>query len=87
MRVYQDENGFIYTETIRQEYAVNNCVISAGFVAGDNKPEEDTIYIRLEKDGAEPTVLLLRPDEAQTIAWAATGVVWSHLMQLRSSQE
>jgi hypothetical protein len=82
MKVYQDGNGFIYTEIIRQEYAANNCIFSAGFVAGDNKPEEDTIYIRIEKENAEPTVLLLRPDEAQIIAWIATGVVWSHLMQL-----
>jgi len=58
------ENGLSYSETIRQEYGGNNCVISAGFVEGHDKPEVDIIYVRLEKDGVEPTTLLLRPDEA-----------------------
>lgn len=40
----------------------------------------DTCYLRLEKDGVEPTVLLLRPDEIQSIAWVAIGAVWAHLM-------
>jgi hypothetical protein len=74
------ENGLRFTEVIRQEYAGNNCVIKAGFVEGDNKPEVDTTFLRLEKDGVEPTTLLLRPDELQMIAWVATGVIWSHLM-------
>jgi hypothetical protein len=75
------ENGLSYSETIRQEYGGNNCVISAGFVEGHDKPEVDIIYVRLEKDGVEPTTLLLRPDEAQALAWVSSGVVWSHLMQ------
>ncbi len=74
------EDGNTFTELIRQEYAGNNCVISAGFVDGDNKPEVDTCYLRLEKDGVEPTVLFLRPDEIQCIAWVTSGAVWSHLM-------
>jgi hypothetical protein len=69
-----------FVEFIRQEYGGNNCVISAGFVKGDNKPGVDTCYIRLEKDGVEPTTLLLRPDEMQSIAWVASGAIWSHLM-------
>jgi hypothetical protein len=36
------EAGLTYTELIRQEYAGNNCVISAGFVEGENKPKVDT---------------------------------------------
>jgi len=83
-RIYQDDNGLTYIETIRQEYGGNNCIFSAGFVEGKEKPEEDTIYIRLEKDSVEPTVLLLRPDEAQALAWISAGVVWSHLMDLRN---
>lgn len=75
-----EEDGNTFEELIRQEYGGNNCVISAGFVDGDNKPPEDTCYLRLEKDGVEPTVLLLRPDELQAIAWVATGAVWSHLI-------
>lgn len=74
------ESGLTFTEVIRQEYGGNNCIISAGFVKGENKPEVDTNYLRLEKDGVEPTVLLLRPDEMQSIAWVASGAVWSHLI-------
>ena len=73
------ENNLTYTELIKQEYGGNNCVISAGFVEGEDKPEVDIIYLRLEKDSIEPTILLLRPDEAQAIAWVSSGVVWSYL--------
>ena len=73
------ENGLEFTEVIRQEYAENNCIIRAGFVDGDNKPQVDTVFLRLEKDGEEPTTILLRPDEMQIIAWVATGVILSHL--------
>ena len=79
-----EENGNILTELIRQEYGGNNCVISAGFVEGDNKPIVDIYYLRLEKNGVEPTVLLLRPDEMQSIAWVATGAIWSYLMELKN---
>lgn len=74
------EDGLKFEELIRQEYGGNNCVISGGFVEGDNKPVVDTCYLKLEKDGVEPTLLLLRPDEMQAIAWVAIGVNWSHLM-------
>jgi hypothetical protein len=66
---------------IRQEYGGNKCIFSAGFVHGKNRPKVDTIYVRLEKDGVDPTTLLLRPDEAQALASVASGVVWSHLME------
>jgi hypothetical protein len=79
------ENGITLTEIIKQEYGGNNCVISGGFVKGKNKPKVDTCYLRLEKDGVEPTVLLLRPDEIQSIAWVATGTIWSHLMASSSA--
>lgn len=36
------EDGLTFTELIRQEYGGNNCVISAGKVSGENKPEVDT---------------------------------------------
>jgi|GEM_PF-4931887 len=57
--IIYEENGLIFTEIIRQEYTGNNCIIYAGFVKGENKPEVDTIYVRLEKDKAESG--LLRP--------------------------
>ncbi len=48
-RVFR-EGGLTFIEVIRQEYGGNNCVISAGFVKGKNKPKVDTCYLRLEKE-------------------------------------
>ena len=75
-----EEDGLRFTEIIRQEYGGNNCIIRGGFVDGKNKPSVDTIFLRLEKDGVDPTTLLLRPDEMQAIAWVASGTIWSHIM-------
>jgi len=75
------ENGLSFREVIRLEYGGNRCIFSAGFVSGKKKPKVDVVYVRCEKDGVEPTTLLLRPDEAQALAWVASGVVWSHLME------
>lgn len=66
-----------YEELIRQEYGVNHCVFSGGYVDGD---PVDTVYLKLEKDGAEPTTILLRPDEMQALAWICNGVLWSESM-------
>jgi hypothetical protein len=84
---WESENGLTYTEVARQEYGGNNCVFSAGFVEGESKPEVDTVYLRLEKDGVGPTTLLLRPDEMQSIAWLCSGTVWSHLMNEKHERE
>ena len=81
--IYKGKDGLTYTELIRQEYGGNNCIISAGFVDGDAKPDVDEIYLKLEKDNVEPTVLFLRPDEAQIIAWVMAGSVWSYLMRIK----
>ncbi len=86
-KVTYEENGLTYTEIIKQEYGGNNCVISAGFVKGENKPKVDTIYVRMEKDNVEPTILLLRPDEAQILVWVTSGVIWSHLMTLMCEEK
>lgn len=80
-----EEDGVNFHELIRQEYDGNSCIIRGGFVEGENKPSVDTIFLRLEKEGVEPTTLLLRPDEMQAIAWIASGTVWSHLMGLKPS--
>lgn len=64
-------------EVIRQEYGGNKAAFSGGLVKGD---EVDTVYIRLERDGEEPTTILLRPDELASIAWIATGILWSQEM-------
>lgn len=81
------EEGLAYEEVCKQEYSINGCKFSAGFVAGENKPDVDTMYLRMEKDGEEPTIILLRPDELQALAWVAGGAVWSHLMHERDVQE
>ena len=81
------EDGLSYTEVIRQEYRGNNCIISSGFVEGNNKPPEDIIYLRLQKDSVKPTTLLLRPDEASAMNWVLSGVVWSYLMNEKHEKE
>jgi len=78
-----DLENLEYEELIKQEYAGNNCKFSAGFVYGNDKPKEDTVYLRLEKDEEEPTVILLTPDEMQSIAWLCTGTIWSYLYKER----
>jgi hypothetical protein len=47
----------------------------------------DTIFLRLEKDGIDLTVVLPRPDEMQAIAWVASGAIWSHLMNKKKSDK
>ena len=81
--VYKDKNNLIYTELCRQAYSNNKCIFSAGFVEGDNKPDEDILYLKLEKDNVEPIILLVRPDEAQSLSWVMLGAVWSYLMEIK----
>jgi hypothetical protein len=76
-----------YIELVKQEYAGNHCKISAGFVEGEDKPDIDTIFVKLEKDGVEPTIIILTPDEAQALSWVTTGAVWSHLYNLRQEDK
>jgi len=75
-KLLKDEKHFdiVENELIRQEYAGNNSVFSAGTCDGAGV---DTVYIRLEKNGEEPTQLFLRPDEMAAIAWLCNGVLWS----------
>ena len=68
------ECEYEYEEILRQEYAGNDCIFSGGFVVGH---PVDTVYLKWEKNGVEPYVILLRPDEMQAIAWIANGVLWS----------
>src|SRR5690349_14369655 len=72
-----------YEEVLRQEYSENKCIFSAGFVTGH---AVDTMYIRLEREGEEPVVILFRPDEMASIAWLASGVLWSNEMRLLTSR-
>jgi hypothetical protein len=73
------EEGIIYTEVIRHVYSGNNCVFSAGFV--ENAPaKEDTIYLKMIKDGETATIILLRPDEAAIVSWIMSGALYSKLV-------
>ena len=69
------EGDYHYREVISQDYS--NCAFSAGFVEGH---PVDTMYVRLMKDGAVTTHLLLRPDEVAALAWIASGLLWSDHM-------
>ena len=78
-----EEDGLIYTETIRQEYTRNNCIFSGGTVKGH---EYDTVFLRFEKEFCEPFTVLLTPDEMAGIAWVAAGVCWSELMKVKKEE-
>jgi hypothetical protein len=69
-----------FEELVAQPYA--DCRFSAGFLSGH---PHDTLYLRLERDGDEPTTLFLRPDEAAALAWCLTGALWSERMRLDGS--
>ena len=73
---WTDEEGRKFTEIIRQEYTGNNCIFSGGTVVGSKVPE-DTMYIRWEKDGVEPTMILMRPDEIAVVNWICAGLLYT----------
>lgn len=60
-------------EMANQPYT--NASFSAGLVVG---AEPDTVYLRHDKGGEEPLIVLLRPDEMQAIVWVCGGTLWSH---------
>ncbi len=71
-----------YEPVCTQPY--QDCVFEAGNVTGH---PIDTLYLTLRR-GGEETTLLLRPDEAQAIAWVLSGVLWSDQMRrLLAEQE
>ena len=77
---WTDEQGHKFKETIRQSYTGNNCVFSGGVAEGADVPE-DVFYLQWEKDGVEPIILLLRPDEVAAINWICAGLLWSDRME------
>jgi hypothetical protein len=48
--------------------------LSAGLVRGH---AVDTIYLKFERGEEEPTVILLRRDEALSAIWLLSGALWS----------
>lgn len=76
---WEDSEGRVFHETIRQEY--NNCLLCAGQVENAGV---DTLFLHLERH-AEPgkiggQLILLRPDEMAVIGWLASGALYSHCM-------
>lgn len=73
----------ILHETTRQPYA--NCCFSAGLT---ERHPIDTVYLRFEREGEEPTTILLRADEALAVVYVLTGAVWSLTEhQLREAED
>jgi hypothetical protein len=70
-------DGIELYELARQEYGNNNCVFAVGLAEGY---PPDTHYLWIEKEDQKPVVLLLRPDELASIAWLASGALWSKLI-------
>jgi len=70
-------NDYEFYELARQDYTGNNCRFSVGLVDGH---EVDTHYLWIQKDGQPPNVILLRADELASIAWLASGALWSKLV-------
>jgi hypothetical protein len=57
-----------------------DCCFSAGLVF---EHPHDTIYLKFERDGEEPTLILLRNDEAVRIAGLLSNAVWAELLLKR----
>jgi len=65
-------------EVLHQQY--QNCEFSAGLV--DGHPDDDTIYLKLQREGEGSTTILLRRDEAMSVIWVLSGALWSEAMEL-----
>lgn len=65
-----------FEEIASQRYT--DATFSAGFVTGH---PVDTVYLRWERNGEEPTTILMRPDELAAVMHVAAGVLWSHLIE------
>ena len=57
-----------------------DAAFSAGLVEGI---EPDTLFLRLEKAGEEPTTIFMRPDEMQAVCWVCSGALWSQVWRDR----
>lgn len=64
-----------YAEVDTQPYT--DARLSSGRVTGC---DPDTIYLRFERAGEEPTTIHLRPDEAVRIAALLSNAVWSEML-------
>ena len=67
-------------EEDRVEYL--NCVFSAGFRIGKSKriPDEDMIFLLLDKDGKKTITIFMRPDEAQAVIKILSRTIQKYLV-------
>jgi hypothetical protein len=70
-----EEHECMLTPAAVQEYS--NCFFEAGFVQGH---PNDTVYIRLGREGVEPFIALLRFDEMLALSWVMSGTMWSSVL-------
>ena len=70
-----------YKELISQPY--QNSKISAGLT----NDSVDVVYLKLERDGEEPTIIHLRADEMLAILYCASGCLWSELLDQYNKNE
>lgn len=61
-----------YKQMNKQEYL--NCKFSVGYVFGH---PVDNMYLKLERNGEEPIIILLRTDEMSAINHITAGIIWS----------
>lgn len=79
---WTDKEGLEYREIISKSYKTG--IISTGFV--ENHPD-DTVYLKLRKDGEEGWMMLLTPDEMASIAMCASGALVCVTSNKRSDDE
>jgi len=63
-----------------------DCKFIAGRVEGA-KLAIDDCYIEFNRDGEEPTIILMTRDELLAVAWVATGAVWGMIQAERLGEE
>lgn len=66
------------------QQAYRDCRFSSGLVHGH--PHDD-VYLKFERDGEEPTTILLRQDEVVRIAGLLSNAVWSAMLYARSGDD
>lgn len=74
-------DGLTYREHIVQPYP--NMRISAGLIVAGAEPghERNSVYLRFEADDGRETFVCLTDDEMAAVAWVASGVLWSRLIE------
>ncbi len=61
-----------------------DCEFSAGTVSGI---DPDVLYLKIGRDGQQPSYFFFRPDEMVAVNWVTSGALWSHLMAEMDKKE